>query len=295
MNTAECAYRLLRHAKVSDPAALTRGQAAELMGALSSAVANFFADGPPMKRQTSASVTLDAPRTATISVVTGATEVASGSPFTSAQRGATLYIYGDPAPNEIVSGNGWLNPYQGSAGTKTATIYGDAIPIGTKVIDRLLSDPVLIDPDTGVTHFLARARKEHLANLGKRQEGRPEFYAIQPAGAVRGSTVQYIVRVWPYPTRQMIVRFEAELQPDTFNFTNVAQSVLELPFSEAHMERIVLPLAENELLSSTLLVDLAPNVANEIKSRAGRAVDALRTIPKDHGRPRGRIRTRPGF
>lgn len=301
MTTAEAAFRILRHASVTDLAALTISQAAEVAGALSVAVGTFFKYGPKILRQTSASTILPAPVTVSgLSIAAGALEVTTGTPFTTGQRGSSLRIDGDQGRNEIVSTVGWLNPYQGSTGAgKTATVYGDCVSISSRLIERLVSDPWIIDG--GNAHSddirrLVRVRDEHEMPGGLSVvEGKPEYYAFQPTGQSRGATAQYLFRVWPAPSRQLVIRFEAEMAPDMIDFLALAQTPVELPFSDEHMETIILPLAEAELLASTLMDEVNDRVTATLRAREARAMQMIRMLPKNYGKPAGRIGTRRGY
>jgi hypothetical protein len=299
MTTTETAYRLLRHCPVTDLAALSLSQAKEVMGAISVAVGYYFRKAPAVLRQTSASVVLAAPRVVNnLAVTAGALEVTSGSPFATAQRGSSLRIDGDLNRNEVVSAVGWLNPYQGTSGTRSATVYGDAVPIGTQLIENILSDPILLDQQIDVSHRtpLKRASLEHdLAAFHRDSIGLPTHYAIQPTGVSRGASSQFLIRVWPVPERQMVMRFECNVQPDMFDELALTATPLEMPFSDDQMETIILPLAEREMLGTTLLDEVKENIAAQIEARAARAESLISLLPKDHGKPRGRIYTPRGW
>jgi hypothetical protein len=297
MTTAQAAFRILRHASVTDIFALSLPQATEVAGALSRALAEYFRFGPRQLSRTSASVQLRAPRTLpALQVSAGAVEVSSGSPFPTSQRGSSLLIDGDPAVNEIVSSVGWLHPYQGTSGERSAVVYGDCLPVSSRLVERIVSDPWVHSPETE-RRPLARVRDEH---VGLRQAdapatGIPERYGIQPAGVSRGATAEYLLRVWPMPDRPVVLKFEADVQPDTIDYSAVAQVPLDLPVSDLNAEAILLPLAEEQLLGSTLLDELRPETAGRIEAAAERARDHLRHLPRDHGKPRQKLRTRPGY
>lgn len=301
MTSAEIAYRMLRHCEPKDPAALTLAQATELMGALSAAMGLFFRYSPSSMRRTSASAVLPAETTVNGLILTDNARSVSGSPFTMAQRGATIEIEGDSNKNEITSSNGFLNPYLGDAGTKSATIYGDCVPIHSRLIERLISDPWVYHSD-GSTRPLIHVPTDHdPTNIYSKswwdwrrnfQTGEPLYYAIQETGISRESDAHFLVRVYPAPTEETLIRFEADIQPDTYDHTNLAQVPIDLPLSDIQIETILLPFCERELLASTLMKN-APEA--QINLRAQRAEDQLRLIPANQGKNRSRIRTRRGF
>jgi len=114
-------------------------------------------------------------------------------------------------------------------------------------------------------------------------------------GVSRLADVQFMVRVYPRPTAELILRFEADLQPEALTVLALQRSPVDLPFSDIQMEQIVLPLAERELLASRVMRDIDGTVARRIEERAQRAERALSKLPGNHGRPRRRIRRKRGW
>lgn len=304
MNTAQTAVRILRHASVTDPAALPLSQAREVTGAISAAVAKFFRDGPAVMRRTTAAVALSPPRTVPGYLVeAGALEPAAGpDPFGVSERGASLAIEGDARRNEITGSRTWLAPYLGASGVREMTVYGDAVPVGARMIERIASDP-WIDEGNGaggrpsVSGRLTRIAADgpDIAARWSEAGDRPRYYEIRSAGASRGSAALYVLRVWPPPSRPMILSFAVDVQPDAFDEHALWRVPVELPFSDSQMETVILPLAEEELLRSTLLRELPDRLADLIQAAGADARRTLAKIPKDHGKPRGRLRTRTGW
>lgn len=309
MTSAQLAWRLMRHCTPSDPAALTVSQASELAGAMSQSLAHLFRHGPTVNRRTSASVILPEPTQKTITIAKGSKEVSAGAPFAESQRGSTIMIDGDNNLNEIVSTTELLNPYLGTGGEVSCTIYGDCVPIRTKVFEKLISDPWVMVGDGYVLH-LTRARHDHdpafpdywkwdhAAWFSWRNTidvGDPRFYAVQESGISRGTDNFFQIRVWPAPTREMVLRFEVDAMPDLFDHTNISQVPLDLPLSEAELEGIVLPLAEKNLLRSTLYQNISNDLKNDIRQAAMDAEREIQLLPRNHGIPRSRIRTKRGF
>ena len=162
MNSSFLARRLLRHCTPSDPGSLTFEQQVELAGEMSKGIAQYFRAAPGAERTTSASVTLPAPVTRTgISLVSGSTEAAAGSPFSETQRGSTILIDGDLHLNEIISPTGLLNPYNGPTGNHSAVIYGDCVPIRSRQVEKITTDP-WITLDSGQVVQLSRVANDHL-------------------------------------------------------------------------------------------------------------------------------------
>ena len=308
MTSAQLAWRLMRHCTPSDPSALTMSQAAEIAGAMSSALSRLFRHGPTVNRRSSASVIMPAPTTKTINLNNQDRTVNSGSPFSPSQKGASILIDGDSNLNEIVGSNELLNAYMCPAGSHSATIYGDAVPIRTDKFEKLISDPWIQKQGGQVVH-LKRVRNDTDPSLRDRhwdynswlnwrtnaEVGDPRYYAIQEVGISRNAQAFFLIRVWPAPNDAMTLRFEVDAMPDLFDYTNIFQVPTEVPASDSEVEDIVLPFAEKNLLRSTLYQNVTPETRRSIEQAAMEAEAEIQLLPRSHGIPHSKIRTKRGF
>lgn len=298
--SASLGWRLLRHSTPSDPTALTVSQAAEVAGAISAGLGLFFRAAPATMRRTSASALLPAPRTIDdLDLDNGAT-VATGTPFLAADRGRTIQIEGESIQNEIVSTTTVLQNYLGASGVHTATIYGDAIVVDSRLIERIIGDPWVVLPDGqrvilenrpydrgfGLVHALDRAQIAL---------GMPIYYSILEAGQSQSSDAQFIIKVFPMPTVATVIRFDLDVMPTSFDHTGIFQIPIDLPLSTAHVETILIPICERELLRSTLYKGIDPVIRDEIQRAALRAEAQIPLLPRHRAPRRGRIRTADGW
>lgn len=307
MNTYQMATRLLRHCQTRDLSALPLDDLEQVAGAMSAAIGEFFRLAPALYRRTTMSASVTGPATVSIAVSAGAVSIDTGgsNPFTDLQRGATLEIAGDGRYNEIVSPSGWLNPYQGTSGTKTATIHGDSVPIHSRLVERLLTDPVLVEP-AGVTRRLIRQEIqggqdgwrawywEHWRSA--LAFGEPTHYAIEHGGASHGSDLNFLIRLHPMPTRAYVLNFEAHLAPATYPVGALTTTGWEdLPLSNDVLESMVLPIAEENMLGTTLWASEKPAVLDHIHRAADRGRALTTLLPAESARRVGRVGTPPGY
>ena len=303
MNTLQIARRLLRHCQPRDLSALSLDQRQEVLGAIISGTGQYFAIAPVEMRRTTASYLIAAPTTVSIEVTHGSAVVASGTPFTAMQRGCTIQIGSDARLNEIVSTTGFLDAWPGESGIVTATIYGDAIPIHDRQVERLLSDPILVLANGGSRRLTKVSLDHDIARVSDGagdistptySGGEPTRYAIQRGGVSRASDLNMSIRLWPLPSAAATARFEMLASPEAWGLETLEDTPEDLPLSNEHLERLVLPLCEEVMLTSSMWkADDA--VTRRIETAAARARQQLPLIAATSGRPRGRIRTRPGF
>lgn len=305
MNTKQLAHRILRHCSPRDPSALTLDQRQEVTGAISSGVSKFFRLAPAKLKRTTASFVLPAPVTVSLAVTAGAQTVDAGNPFTQDQRGASLVIDGDANRNEIVSRNGFLNAYQGATGTRSATIYGDAIPIHSRLFERAITDPMLL-LGNGAVEKLDRVQLDHgigrysLSSFeygwgGDLHLGVPRHYGIQHGGGSHASDLHFLLRVHPQPSTSYVVQFEVEASPETYGADALAGGSVDLPLSDEQIESILLPLCESEMIHSTLWAPKNDRAEKGILEARDQALSLIQLLPRDHGRPVGTVGTPYGW
>ena len=307
MNTFQRGTRLLRHCKTRDIGALPLDDLEQVAGAISLAMGEFFRLAPALYRRTTMSASVPAPVTVSIAVTAGAIGIDAGGsdPFTDLQRGATLEIPGDARYNEVVSRTDWLNAYQGTTGTKTATIHGDAIPIHSRIVERLITDPMLVEPG-GVTRRLIRhelggglesTRAWYWENWRSAQAfGEPTHYAIEHGGATHGSDLNFLIRLHPMPNRPYVLNFDAHLAPATIGVNALTAANWEaLPLSGDVLETMILPIAEEAMMGTTLWQTEKPFVLKQITEAALRARRLTQLLPATSAPRTGRVGTPAGY
>lgn len=219
MTLARLFARLLTKSDVRDPAKVPFDDALEIIEEINAAVAEFYILAPARFSRSTLPLTLAAPATLSLPAVNGSPAF-GGAVFTEAQRGATIIIGDDPRQNEIVSTTDVASPYQGITGTVSATVYGDAIPVGISDYKRVISDPLL---DSGRRLTLDPALESRQIRK-VRGVGSPSRYWIENGGAAGGSSSLGVFRVDPIPSVATNVRLEVFGCPVHFTYESLVSS-----------------------------------------------------------------------
>jgi hypothetical protein len=309
MKTTELVRKMIRKLSVNDWGALPLDGRMEIVDCINTGLQKLYTILPSQYRITTISSTLNAPTTLGIDVVKGQNEVLlsagpSQVPFTYAQRGSTVVIGDDPLFNEIVSTTSILDAYQGTSGSVTSTIYGDAVPIWDRDIIRMVSDPILND-GTRLARLndvsqLIIGQQGYLGSINEnrmsqRQIGRPQYYTIDLVGHSQsdGSTEPVVIlRVDPMPSQLYTIRFEAELSPMRITFSHL-QTPVDLPIPDYMVESMLLPICIGELTMSSYWAD--EKTIPMAEKQAAIAIDIARRQTSNFALPRNFVRTKPGY
>ena len=311
MTSLEFVKRILRHCNPNSPGSMSVEQKIEVAEAVNVALADYFTFAPTDRSTSNSSVELGGPIQITLTATNGS-NVISGYSFDPAYHGCTVAI-GDQR-NEIVSATTLLDNHQGVSGSQTATIYHDAVPFGNdRVITRITTDPWLVRNGQEVWK-LTRPRKDHAPMEGYQSlagwtadgawhtdhfhYGDPQVYSLLRTGNSRGASDWFILKVFPSPEDTVIIRFNVEMDPEMIGWTGVSNVPVELPISPNDISQILRPLAEHELMSSTLWSpreERAKEIDREIKERYAAAMDRLNRIEPDRASGQNEIYTPYGY
>lgn len=238
-----------------------------------------------------------------ITLVNSAASISGGS-LASWMVGCTIRLDGDSFDNELTSLTTLARPYLGpSSSTGTATIYHDAITLGTGCVGVI--PPVIIlggseliplrgqrdlqSFGAGGTyehpHYQSGERFEDSAVIAQRRDiGTPVGYMVERALA--GSPTDLRLRVSPLPDREYVLQYEKRLA--TPRVTTLDSTVIPMPQDMA--ESIFLPMLRWQF--STWKHFSSEGMKTEIK---GQYDEALQLLSKMKPQPvrLGRVRVRP--
>jgi hypothetical protein len=302
MTTKELADRLMRQTDPGDLSALTMRQGKEVADAISFALMEFSTLCPDHMTRTTASVTLPEPKTVTIGVTKGSTTVTDYT-FASDEIGCTIKI--DGLLNEVDTTATLMDEYHGETGTKTATLYYDAVNMANnRKIRRIANDPWVFD-GYRCTHQLYRVPSDH-APLGTYHStsqrwtsrashwyddwniGEPRHYSIMETGNSSGSEQWFILKVGPSPESTTTLRFDLELESDFICWTQINHFPIDLPYSDQQILSVIMPFAEKRLLTSSLFDWTRPQakaVAQQLEQNYSHARGILDQEAPDRGKP----------
>lgn len=265
MTTVEALTQCLRNTRVKDLSNATGDDALCLVRALNEAVQDVFSLAPDNHKRTTFSHYLDDPETVSgIYLSTGETVVSSGTPFTTAQRGCTIVLAGDPTHNEVVSTTAVLKPYLGSESTPfTGSLYYDAVPITDFAIERITSHPRVTTINQQERTLLQVSPETHYHQPGSvhgdewwwaqsTSDGLPRYYRVHYVGGSiqNENDALVILRVAPRPSEAMTITFEADVRPAAFAVTCL-HDAKEIPISRTAANHL-LPLIEAHLVGTPI-------------------------------------------
>lgn len=310
MNTVQLSRRLARNLNVPDPAQLDADSALDVLSAINAGLAAFYREMPSIYKQTTISATLRAPQNVNVVFDAKYANTVADDTFTTDMIGCTLRAGG--SDNEITGTNSLLDDYLGDALSVSGQVYFDALPI-REVIKRLTSDVRLYQPGNLRGWRLAPAARNRIFGwyLGNRSGawdgygwcdgttiGRPMFYVLDPVGASEGAgstdglSRMFLLRVFPKPSADYTVRFEAELAYRQIAMKELTTPVV-VPVAPDWIEDILVPLCEAELVQSKFWRDadakksVIDKRADVITNRVSKAPTTLTTARNLVGTPLG--------
>lgn len=304
MTTVEIFQRLLKESAATDLSLLDASDALDLVDSLNGGMQKFFEEAPTAYKRTTISERLAVPRTISLGVTQGSAQV-SGTPFLATERGCSIVIDGeDIIRNEIVDTNQLLHDITGSTGSRSATIYHDAIPFTDFSIERMISDPVWIDPRRGAnaqrrlipdTQYATDTnnREAWYLNFGRDSTGSPQWYHVLYGGMVQGSDIIWALRIYPMPSFALTVKMDVELRPLRYKLASL-QTPAVLPLPDGLVEQILLPICLGEMARKTLF---SGNTSRRdmLIGDGNRAITAAGKVQRSINRPRRKVRTAYGY
>ena len=284
--------------------ALTLQQSADLTDAINSGLDTFYSLLPRRLKETTASVTLNAPKTVSVQANNGS-NVLDNSVFTSEQYFSTIKIDGDDNFNEIVNDKELLDAYSGTTGSKSATIYGDTAYL-TTAFTRLITNPQLssgemLIRDDELLGYENNSSSEGRVSGGyysgndnfsenrmnRRTVGRPDRYAIDHVGM---GDIIAIIRVYPIPVMSYKMRFRIELAPPVIKQTQLKDAT-ELHVPARYIGQFI-PICADYLRMSSFFDKSKDAIVEKQYERAIQRLDLI----EDHvALPDNDVSTEAGF
>ena len=239
------------------------GRAAAVMGAMNSAMQELYGEGSPWLRQDEIGVIIHGPTAVTVAVTNDST-AATITGWASWMAGCLIVIEGSDVDNEIrnASASSVLKyPYDGTTGTKAATVYHNSITVPDTVM-RVL-DPIRfnrlrlaatvtsqitsiphLDQDFGYDH---RHQNMPVPESASKTLGTPVAYSVETWST--GSTAQPGTRITiiPTPGTAGVLDYRAMLAPPAIT---ALTSSATLPIPQQFAQSIFYPVARKHLSGS---------------------------------------------
>lgn len=289
MNTLAFSRLLARHLAVENPSRLGGDAALDVVAAMNAGLQEFYAAAPAMLKRVQISRTVRAPQLVSLTVSAQYSRTLTANVFSSSQIGCTVQIGGQD--NEVAAVNSLVDEHiQTALVFSSALVFSDALPIEAP-IDRLMSD--IRVSGTGWHRALVRDDLLRVRRSAQHSEGQPLSYQLEERGASQDASPVQILRLWPLPSVDCIVRFEAECGPARITFSHLATPA-EIAIPDRMAEDLLLPLAVAHLTESPLWAnkDTVPRMlaaAGDVLARK------IPMVAHDPGVPNNAVGTAEGF
>ena len=284
MTTTQLFASLLNYSEVRDPAKVPFDATVEIVGAMNAALAEFYSLAPTWLSAKTVSRVLSAPETITVGATQGSV---NAGPFPTDAIGCAIVLAGDTRANQVASTSALRDPYLGSGGSVSATLYGDAVQIAGSEFRRVLSPPRL---EGGTQLFWDETLPVRSGSTTLRSRGTPARFCVEvlALGAGGSSGTLAVLRVDPIPSVDTILRVEMQVLPLHLTIAHLA-APFDVPIP-TDMEGHLLSLVRWHLRGHPLFV-----ARKDEESRCESARMAISSMVPWVGPIRSRVRTPAGF
>jgi hypothetical protein len=294
MTTQQLSRTLARNLAVDDPSNLSGDAALDVLAAANEGLAVFYQEAPAILKRTTFSATFKAPAAVSLQFSAQYGTTLTGTPFDSSWFGCGVRVDGVNPDNEITGVDSVLDEWLLATLTASATVHFDCQTIAA-TIERITSDiriydgnlarPSVLVRDT--TGLIDRRRDLHLTDPGF-----PKYYRLEPIAIAAGGATVGLLRIYPAPSVDMVVRFEAEVANASLTFADMVRGAT-VPVADAWASMLT-PLCEAALSYSPLWRD--PRTRQDARDRAERTISLrIRKMAQDLVCPDNTVGTPAGF
>lgn len=294
MRIVELIHRVARRARTGDFTQLNLAEKGDVLQSANGALQEVYQLLPIYFKQMTLGFLLPGPADVSCQCTQYSTALGN-SPFTESQIGNTVIIEGDEAWNQIVGVNELQNPYMGTTGTQTATVYGDSIFSTRYPLDRIVNNPRFADQSqlAIVRRDLMNASAPYYGNLSP-SFGRPNQWCVQPGGNSQRVDHTIYIRFFPLPDEAYSITVDIAYWPQRILLEDYVFSNIELTVPDQFLETCLVPLALRNLMTTPAFASNGPNDAL-ILDAAIRAEAFLRNQVGQVGAPSNCVLTPIGF
>jgi len=291
MKLVELIHRTARRARTGDFTKLDAAEFGDVMQAVNTALQKTYNYLPIYFKQMTVGFKLPAPVSVSCQVTNDSVTLGN-SPFTAAQLGCTVILDGDSAWNQVAGLNSLLNPYNGTTGTVTGTLYGDVFSSSRYPLDRIVGNPRFSDQSQ-----LPIMRRE-VWNITAPyysqtpSTGLPRNWWPDPFGNSQGRAPTVFLRFFPLPDQAYIMDVSLAYWPMRLTLDDY-QANADIPVPEQFLETALLPLAIRALMSTPAYEKKGDE--DDLRQQAVEAEIFLRQQPGQIGAPSNQVLTPIGF
>ena len=245
-------HRIGRRARGGDFTKLSMTEQTDLAEAANAALQRLYNALPTYFKEQTQGFVLPAPLSITGVGVTQYSKTITGYAFTEAQFGQTVVLAGDPGWNQIIGTDSLLNPYMGSTGSVTGTIYGNAIHSDTYPLDRIIGNPQFANQNLmPIFRNTMVAASSPPANTWwwAQSVGPPQMWWPQVFGNSQGNRPIMTLCFAPAPDQAYAINVRMGFWPKRITLADYDDAT-ELPVPDQFIETSLIPLCLQEFMSS---------------------------------------------
>lgn len=245
------------------------GRNAAGIGAINGALQELYGSKSPFTRRGTEGYLLYAPSIVSATVTAGSKAISFGGSWNARFAGCTIRIDGASCDNQIVAETSggtatMVLPHDGSAGTKSVTVYHDCLAIPSTVAEVL--KPVVIKggpfltpvPSPANLRVMRTAEEDYgfdklvpnpLNVEVSMQEvvGIPQLYCVESYQSDTWAVPSNRLRVFPAPAAQTLVTSRVRYAVPIYSTSDTAK---EVPIPLEYVDSILIPVAEQHLTRS---------------------------------------------
>jgi len=262
-----------------------------LVRAINLSLKEWFDLVPSPARIRPITATFFAPRTVNVTVTNGSATIAFATDPESTAIGSTIVFSGDAAHNRLLSLTRLQSPYQGTTGTVSATLYGNAYALPS--VFETLGSALMLLMDNGERRQLLPPSGpiEPLIWQMPPYAGLPTHYALEPGQTLDGVAPYTVLRLYPSPASAARVVFDYSGLPFSWTMTDI-QVARELDLRDRDWNELT-ALVQVKLINDGLLAERIDMRA--LYDEADRARTSLRNSPIPGTGAPASVGTPPGF
>ena len=293
MTTQQLSRMLARHLAIDDPANLSGDAAFEVLQAINAGIQWFYTEAPATLKRTTFSNTFQAPLATTLTFADQYSTELEGSPFQTDWFGCGLRIPGIEPDNEIAGLSSVLDQWPSPTLTTDATVLFDTAIIPA-TIERITSE-VRAYSASGFAYSLKQDSSlltDRRSDLRPIEAGRPLYFRISPVGISAGGIISFLMRIYPAPATDVVVRFEAETSAATVSFSDLSRGA-DVPIADAWSSMLI-PLCESQLSYSPFWKNDATK--DGVRARAESTIATrIKKLAQNFACPDNRVMTPHGY
>lgn len=295
ISTVELFHRIGRRARTGDFSRLSMSELTDLLQAANAANQKVYNALPIYFKEQTQGFVLPGPLAITGVGVTQYQKTVTGVTFTAAQFGQSVVLDGDSGWNQIIGTDQLLNPYMGSTGTVSGTVYGDAIHSTTVPLDRIIGDPQFADKSLTPLYAWNMSRTNGQVNSlwpFWQTIGVPAAWWPQVYGNSQGNTPIMTLRFSPAPSRALAINCRIGFWPVRLSLADYDAATV-LPVPDQFIDAALIPIALGEFMSSPSWLKTGDE--KDIYQAALDGIAFLKNQPAQIGAPRNAVYTPIGF